>query len=316
MQYPVTSVEQRDEMEQLGTKRKFWFFNPETGDRELFKHGRPNTGENWSEKAAYELAKLFGIPCASYELATFKNKDSAGVCSPNFVPQGSHLRHANELLSVIDKQYDKERGFELKQYQLISVLDHMFVMKEYTKLPINFSLDEHVQADDILELFIGYLMFDAWIGNQDRHDQNWGILVIPHLDKKASYHFAPSFDHASSLACRMSDEQKEARLTTKDKGFQVEAFASKASTPFYRENKKRLKTFECLKLAIEHTKKQEAMQKWFQRLESIKTEDIQQVFARFPQDGQWISDISVEFTLKYLDVNRKKILQLGKEVNE
>ncbi len=58
--------------EQLGTKQKFWF----VGEDEklwLFKIGRPNTGENWAEKACCEIARLIGLPCASYELALWRD---------------------------------------------------------------------------------------------------------------------------------------------------------------------------------------------------------------------------------------------------
>ena len=37
-------------VEQLGTKAKFWYIDHLLG-RSLFKRGRPNTGENWAEKA-------------------------------------------------------------------------------------------------------------------------------------------------------------------------------------------------------------------------------------------------------------------------
>jgi len=69
-----------DTIEQLGTKEKFWFYDKNDKTRKLFKIGRPGTGENWSEKATYELAKILGLPCAKYELAIWKGKE--GVLSP------------------------------------------------------------------------------------------------------------------------------------------------------------------------------------------------------------------------------------------
>ena len=31
------------------------------------------------------------------------------------------------------------------------------------------------------EVFAGYLVLDAWVANQDRHDQNWAVLHrLPH----------------------------------------------------------------------------------------------------------------------------------------
>ncbi len=53
-------------IEQLGTKEKFWYEGPALGTC-LCKIVRPSTGEDWSEKAAAELAGLLGIPHARYE---------------------------------------------------------------------------------------------------------------------------------------------------------------------------------------------------------------------------------------------------------
>ena len=55
--FPVFEIENStaSNMEYMGTKEKFWFDHPELGDC-LFKFARPHTGEDWSEKAAEQLA--------------------------------------------------------------------------------------------------------------------------------------------------------------------------------------------------------------------------------------------------------------------
>ena len=42
--------------------------------------------------------------------------------------------------------------------------------------------------------FVGYVLLDAWIANQDRHHENWGALR--HGDE---LRLAPTFDHGASL---------------------------------------------------------------------------------------------------------------------
>ena len=76
------------ELEPLGTKPKFWF-RDEAGDLCLFKEARPNTGEDWAEKIACELAQLLGLPHAEYNLAEWHGR--AGVFCQSFVPEGGHL---------------------------------------------------------------------------------------------------------------------------------------------------------------------------------------------------------------------------------
>jgi hypothetical protein len=105
-----------DLTEQLGTKPKFWF----QGGAYLFKEGRPGTGDDWSEKVASELCNLLGLPHAIYELAVWRSK--RGVVCANFVPQGGHLVHGNELLAEVVSEYPTKQSFRVRQYTLNSVL--------------------------------------------------------------------------------------------------------------------------------------------------------------------------------------------------
>ncbi len=45
MPYPIIEIHDRDEIEPLGTKEKFWFYEKGTGSRYLFKIGRVKTGK-------------------------------------------------------------------------------------------------------------------------------------------------------------------------------------------------------------------------------------------------------------------------------
>lgn len=84
--------------EDMGTKYKFWYLNPQLG-RCLFKQARPNTGEDWAEKLAAELAQLLGLPHVKYELATFKKQ--SGSISLSMLPRNAFLQHGNEILTSI-----------------------------------------------------------------------------------------------------------------------------------------------------------------------------------------------------------------------
>ena len=105
--------------EQLGSRSKFWFLG-EDGRHYLFKEGRPNTGENWSEKVASEFCELLGIPHALYELAVWR--DLKGVISPNFVPDQGRLVHGNELLAKVSPYYDVTKKFRQRHHTLDTVL--------------------------------------------------------------------------------------------------------------------------------------------------------------------------------------------------
>ena len=82
--------------------------------RSLFKQGRDNTGENWAEKLACELADALGIPRAYYELVQCEGV--YGVSTPNFVPKFARLVHGNEILART-KEYQQEQAGDVKYYR-------------------------------------------------------------------------------------------------------------------------------------------------------------------------------------------------------
>src|ERR1017187_3189261 len=82
----------------------------------LFKIGRPNTGENWAEKAACEIARALELPCATYNFA-FRGEDK-GVISERFIPVGANVAFGNLILSQMIPQYDRMLRFKQDKYQL------------------------------------------------------------------------------------------------------------------------------------------------------------------------------------------------------
>ncbi len=189
--------------EALGSKEKTWLF-PETqlGLPErphLFKIGRPNTGENWAEKVCCEILKALSIPCAEYDFGV--RNGTQGVISASFLPHGASLLLANTLLSKFDPAYDGSLKFRQARYTLLSALSLVRVLGLQSPVGV-----AQVYADMAgYEIFVGYLLFDALIGNTDRHHENWGIVLIRDdngtrtIAGGASFKLclAPSFDHAS-----------------------------------------------------------------------------------------------------------------------
>lgn len=82
--FPIIEVplDASQDIEDLGTKEKFWFRHPSLGCC-LFKKARLNTGEDWAEKIAAQLCKLLGLPHAEQELAIYKGEK--GTVSPSFL---------------------------------------------------------------------------------------------------------------------------------------------------------------------------------------------------------------------------------------
>jgi len=291
--------EQKDSLEQLGTKEKFWF--SDNGVKKLFKVGRPNTGEDWVEVVVAEICSLLEIPHAKYEFANYDDKK--GTVTTNIVPLGGRLVHGNELLARIVHNYEKDSFYKVKEHKIQTIS----VLLSHKKLNFKpaFDISYHENLTNAFEMFIGYIVLDCLISNQDRHHENWGIIVY-----RDEIFLSPTYDHASGLGSKEGEERKNERLNTTDKNFTVEAFVNKAKTAFY-DNGKILKTIETVGLCAKLNKK--ATVYWLEKINKLNIDDIMNVFARVPKD--LISEISIEFALRMLKENKKRLLKLKEELD-
>ena len=163
-----------------------------------------------------------GLPHAAYELGSHEGQRC--VVSPMFLPDGCSLIHGNELLGETDPSYGT--GARISRYrQSAHTLEAVWDALHQTasELPRNWSPPAGITT--AVDVFVGYLVLDAFIGNTDRHDENWAIIEAPE-HPTARRHLAPTFDHASSLGCHLQDVERERRLQTRDAGYTVEAYAS------------------------------------------------------------------------------------------
>lgn len=213
--YPIYDITSSaaERPETLGSKEKFWLTpDPSLGlpaKPHLFKIGRAGTGENWAEKVACEVAKDLGLPCAEYNFA--KLQEVQGVVSERFFPAGGAFIPANVILSRLDPDYDGTLRFRQVRYKLSVAMG--FLERAPLKPPIGF--EAAYPNLSVSDYFVGYLLFDALIGNTDRHHENWGVVVVE-TEGANAYHLAATFDHASSLGRELTDERRTDRLTTKD----------------------------------------------------------------------------------------------------
>ncbi|MEA5468965.1 hypothetical protein [Spirulina sp. 06S082] len=291
----IPSLDAPEEWEEMGTKEKFWF-----RDRNerlcLYKKARPNTGEDWSEKVAAELCQLLSLPHADYELATFNG--SRGIISPSFRPEMGRLDLGNDVLFKLIPDYPKNVKAPSQH-----TLDNVFqvIGDPSVKSPSDWTLPEGIET--AADVFIGYLMLDAWIGNSDRHHENWAFIRVGQQN-----YLAPTYDHASSLGRNESDSKRQERLTTKDRGFSIEAYTDKCKSCLYAKisDSKPLKTFDAFRKATEFSSK--AARIWLERLAIISAANTLELFEQIPPNR--ITPIAIEFACKILEINQTKLLEL------
>jgi hypothetical protein len=306
--YNVQELTENAELyEQLGTKEKFWFRDLSSPDsqRTLFKYSRSNTGEHWSEKCAEQLCELLGIPHVKYEIAI--HNERYGVASPNIVDKNEHLVMGNELLNKDDpEEYPVPVDFaDNKQKVTSHTVTRVLAFLARSKVQSPKS-DFDLNGLGAAEVFCGYLMLDALISNQDRHHENWAVIVESQ-EGKATFRLCPTYDHAASMGRELLDKERKERLTTKDKNRSIEQFVQKAQSQLYKfkTDKKPMKTLDAFVYAVQ--KYPSAKKYWLSKLDLLTEANIKRVFDRIPPD--LISDVGRDFAYRVVIENRKRLLK-------
>ncbi len=206
--FPIVSIplDAREDTEQLGSKPKFWVLLE--GRRWLFKEARANTGEDWAEKAAAEIAREMGLSAATVELAEYQGR--RGCISKNFidVTAGEALIHGNEILAWTVTGYGKAKTFRQSDHTIENIQRAMR------------GLFPEAEAHKVLTVLAGYIVLDALIGNTDRHHENWGLKLRAD-PQSPGFEAAPSFDHASSLGRELLEERRAELLAADRVGWYV-----------------------------------------------------------------------------------------------
>lgn len=296
--YPIQRIESAsaEGLEPLGTKRKFWFTAAD-GQRMLFKAEERGTGEDWAEKMACELAALLGLPHVHYELA----QDSTGVpgvvCA-SCAPPPTTLVLGNQLMLDVDPAYPEQEKYKVPQHTLDKVA---LVLERLQIPPPPWRAGLPTDMVSALDVYAGYLMLDAWIANQDRHHENWGALRV-----NGTLHLAPSFDHGASLARNLSDDERKRRLESRDHGYGVEAFATRARSALYADETQRRPMGTLESFRAWSARAPGAAEHWIRRLEAIDEAQTEAMLRRIPPHR--ISAIGRDFTHRLLSINRSRIL--------
>lgn len=284
-------------LEHQGTKAKFWYV--ENGQNILFKKGKIH-GENWAEVIASEMARFINLPSAEYYPAEYQGEP--GVITPSFINSMWRLIPANELFIKKNPSYALQPMWKRKDYKLNTALVLIEKLQHNSELPL--------EGTYLLlrppEQFIGYLLFDCLIANLDRHDENWGFI---HTGEKLI--LAPSYDHASSLACREPEKKRIDRLTTKDKGYSIESFAAKAKTPFRDIHGNQMKTSEVIDNC--HKLYGYAFNYWATQFSSLSNDVLVQIMNSLPEG--WMTETEKQFTIRLIEINRDLIVNKANQPN-
>lgn len=238
--------------------------------------------DDWSEKLAAELAALLDLPAAHVDLA--KATTDFGIVSRNVTPDGWSLDSGDTLLSEVpgyvscatDERQANRIGHNLQN--IASVLEGCWG-------PPSSSCADWLAT----EVFAGYLVFDAWIANTDRHAINWGVLTRDVDGRRA---LAASFDHGSALASGTQDAKLEA--------ITVEAYARRGWAGRFEDGAR----VPLVDLALEAVRLVDGRSdEWLKRLKVLASQDVDQILGAIPE----MSEVRRRFLGNLLETNRRRL---------
>ena len=178
-----------------GSREKRWFVSPSsfTGESELFLFKESKDVyplEFWSEIIAHEFGKLIDIKTPETYCAKYGQK--YGALTRIFTKSNiNELMHGGDLMLSIRPDFDRIRGRMHNIYDIGQLLD---------------------PKSELFRNFCKILIFDALIGNIDRHQDNWGIIIVT-SEADLLFQIAPAFDNGNSFGREIEDSEIEKYLS-------------------------------------------------------------------------------------------------------
>lgn len=287
-------------IEDMGSKPKFWFRYKE--EMWLFKRARPNTGEHWAEKVASEIATLLILP--THEVQIAQAEGCMGCAVKSFLKKGEILVHGNELLAGAIKGYDKAK----QRGQADHHFDNIVQTMEW------FFSDKKVREREYLRI-VGYFVFDALVGNTDRHHENWGMVIrsisIPPVEvgadpqMKFQANLAPTFDHGSSLGRELLEDHAR-RLLVENNA--IPRYIRKATGGIFKDAQERKGLSPMALVELIAATYPDLMKPWQNRIAALQDDFAAPLLADIP--ASCMSEANREFVLAFLRETRKFILSI------
>lgn len=146
----------------------------------------------WSEFIAYRIGSLLALPVPPCFLAVDSRTGECGALVEFFYgypgePDQARLVHGADVIAGFHRGLKSGRPHNIRENARIC----RFVLGS---------------GSDFLAWWTKAVIFDALIGNTDRHTENWGFLVRRRPDGQPTYQLAPLFDNATSLAYELKDD--------------------------------------------------------------------------------------------------------------
>ena len=249
-----------------------------------YEHENYECSEACSEKMAYEIAKVLGYKCAKIELGK-DTENNIGVL--NYLFSDREKSPHTDIVTYLNKESNERSEY-------------------YTVSNIKKALDEI--DNSLFQGFIRIMVFDALIGEQDRHEENWGIT-----EKNGKYSISPLYDNGDSLLREFKNKDMLKKFQNGERDF--DAYINRSKTLIYKEDKKkRYKHFELIDFLNKNY--HEMVKTEIDNLNKLTDNDIDLIVNRIP--SELLTNGQKEYIICYLRKRRDILLNKikGDENNE
>ncbi len=186
----------------IGKRIKKVVYHPTSFREHYFKEPKEDfPWEFWTEVIASRIGLEFGFNVVQYDVAF--SYESVGCFSKSMVKSDEMLVHGQQYLTGLKPDFEIDKG-----------LDHTFQLVEQF-------FKSRAIYDGMIHEFIEMLVFDAIIGNRDRHQQNWAIIqpnsyikpkgemmrYTEFVKNQTKPRFSPIFDNGNSLAYEILEDK-------------------------------------------------------------------------------------------------------------
>ncbi|MCP1359299.1 HipA domain-containing protein [Aneurinibacillus migulanus] len=256
-----------------GARTKFWFLRPNSKQRYLFKMPHKDTGEAWAEQIAANLLRLLDFPTFQCEFAQFEGR--IGVLLESFREDDEEFFEGVDLLNHHVEGFDTHSLYGYEFDIIIEVLQPLQLDSEFARI----------------------MVFDAFIGNQDRHCQNWGIL-----GSNGTYRMAPPYDNGSSLGQLLTEQKINQMMRDTmmfkgfiNRGYSIVGLAGKKKPKYH--------------LILEHVKQQypKEIEETINRLDALEETSIIRIIDAIPDEV--MSSLHKEFVNKLIQYRKNWLLE-------
>lgn len=269
------------EINNKGSRTKKTVLDMRTKRKAIFKYQKYNCSEACSEKLSCEIAKVLEYDCAKIELAV-DAEGNLGILNYLFV-------NLNEEEHMDAIAYIKKEKEERKEF--------------YTLKNIKKCLDE--LDKNLFFQFLKIIIFDALVEEQDRHEENWGIIT-----RNGQYKISPLYDNGCNLLREFYNQEVADKYYSGDRDF--EAYIRRSKTAVYKEDGKKYGHFELIKELYKIYPKQIKVE--IENIKKLDDDKIDNIINKIP--NKIINEKHKEYIKKYLKIRKRILIEIVEEGSE